>query len=66
MQIGARTDDPARDVSDTVRSAVLDRLSAAGLAEDTLKPLRDVMPAGRLDPGQAFGEAVPVGLRLAH
>ena len=64
VQIGARTNDPARDISDEARAHVLSAASAAGLPPETLVPLTDVIPPRPLDFAQAFGEALPEGLRL--
>jgi molecular chaperone DnaK (HSP70) len=63
-QIGARTDDPGRDIAAEVAEAAAERLRAAGfesLANSLETP-------GALNAGEAariFGEALPEGLRLA-
>ena len=64
VQIGARTNDPARDISDEARARVLSMAGAAGLPTEMVAPLTDVIPPRPLDFAQAFGEALPEGLRL--
>jgi hypothetical protein len=63
-QVAARTDDPARDVSDAARSAALARLTEAGAPDDLLRTIREHVPIDRLTGGRIFGEALPEGLRL--
>ena len=64
VQIGARTNDPARDISDEARGRLLSMASAAGLPPETVAPLTQVVAPRPLDFAQAFGEALPEGLRL--
>jgi hypothetical protein len=64
VQMAARTDDPARDVSDAARDAVLARLLEAGITEELLRPLREPVRIDRLTGGRLFGETLPEGLRL--
>jgi molecular chaperone DnaK (HSP70) len=63
-QIGARTDDPARDIASEVAEAAADRLRLSGY-EHLAGSLHTagVLDAG--DAGRIFGEALPEGLRLA-
>jgi hypothetical protein len=63
-QVAARTDDPARDISDAARSAALARLIEAGAPDDLLRTIREHVPIDRLTGGRIFGEALPEGLRL--
>lgn len=64
VQIGARTGDPSRDLPESVRDAAAGRLRSAGIADDVLIPLRDVVPVDRAGASRAFGEALPEGLRV--
>jgi molecular chaperone DnaK (HSP70) len=64
VQLGARTDDPARDIGDDTRARALAALQAAAIPAETGKALVSVVPADRVDLAQAFGEALPAGLRL--
>ncbi len=64
VQIGARTDDPARDIAQAVRSRVSATLADAGIGGDALKPLVEVVSGTGLDLTQAFGESLPEGLTL--
>jgi hypothetical protein len=63
-QIGARTDDPARDVGEPVRRAAIARLEAEGLPERLVAPLRAYVAPARADLSRAFGESLPEGLQL--
>ncbi len=63
-QIGARTGDPARDVSEETRTTAVDHLRAAGVPDETLAPLREVLPLDRIETSRAFGEALPAGLTV--
>ena len=61
-QIGARTGDPARDIHEPVRADAIARLLAAGVADNLLRPLREIVPQDSVDASRAFGEALPEGL----
>jgi hypothetical protein len=63
-QIAARTDDPARDLSDEARASVIDRLTAAGATEAVVRSVREVMPVSPASGALLFGETLPEGLRL--
>lgn len=64
LLIGARTDDPARDISASVADAAYDRLQAAGVDPELLRALREPVRQDRADAGRVFGESLPEGLRL--
>jgi hypothetical protein len=61
--IGARTGDPARDVSEAVADAAIAKLTAGGFG-DAAEPLRGVAEGSAVESGRLFGEALPEGLRL--
>ena len=63
-QIGARTEDRARDLSEEVRLQAIARLRTAGIRPEIVLPLAELVPRGRLDTVQIFGESLPQGLRL--
>ncbi|MDQ3938085.1 MAG: hypothetical protein M3253_05330, partial [Chloroflexota bacterium] len=63
IQIGARTEDPARDISREAAERAAERLDAAGFGE-LAGALRSVSTPGSTDAGRIFGEALPEGLRL--
>ena len=63
-QLGAKTDDPARDIDEARREAILQRLEQQGHTEQALRSLREFMPPARLDAAKVFGESLPDGLRL--
>jgi molecular chaperone DnaK (HSP70) len=64
VQIAARTGDSARDVTEDVRTRVLDVLAAAHISSEILRPLVEVVPPSPLDFAQALGESLPEGLKL--
>jgi molecular chaperone DnaK (HSP70) len=63
-QLGARTADPMRDISDDLRQAAIARLSEAGFAGELVESLREYVPPARTDSRRLFGESLPEGLRL--
>jgi hypothetical protein len=63
-QIGARTGDPARDISAETAHAAIKRLDQSGLDASAIEPLRRVLPPTRADAGRVFGESLPEGLRV--
>jgi hypothetical protein len=63
-QLGARTNDPARDISDELRDTLGKRLSAANMSKDLMESLREYVPPARADALRIFGESLPEGLRL--
>jgi hypothetical protein len=65
VQLGARTDDPVRDISDDMRQTILEALTTAGTSDRLLQRLRDYTPPARADAARLFGESLPEGLRLA-
>ena len=64
VQLGARTNDPDRDIDADVRWQAMVRLNEAGLAESLIESLREYIPPGRGDAVRIFGESLPEGLRL--
>ncbi|MEW4569873.1 Hsp70 family protein [Tautonia sp. JC769] len=64
-QISRVSRDRARDLDDTLRSQVLDRLSSLGADDETLAPVREFHELRSRAQGVALGDALPVGLRLA-
>jgi molecular chaperone DnaK (HSP70) len=63
-QLGARTEDPVRDISDDLRQKAITGLSEAGSAGDLVESLREYVPPARTDSLRIFGESLPEGLRL--
>jgi len=61
--IGARTGDPARDISDTAASSSAERLTTSGF-ENAAERLRVVAESSSLETGRLFGETLPEGLKL--
>jgi molecular chaperone DnaK (HSP70) len=62
-QIGARTDDAARDVAESIAAAAAARLVAAGW-EAAAERLTSVVATSNLEAGRVFGESLPEGLSL--
>ncbi len=65
VQLGRRTADRTRDVSEDVRKHAIDRLKAAGLTDrPILRRLAEFVMPDRSDVSRTFGEQVPKGLHL--
>jgi molecular chaperone DnaK (HSP70) len=64
VQLGARTNDPHRDVDADARWDAMVRLNEAGLTGALIESLREYVPPGRSDAVRIFGESLPEGLRL--
>ena len=62
--VGARTNDPERDVDDDVRHLAVARLGAAGIRGAAANRLRRYLPSDAADASRIFGESLPNGLRL--
>jgi hypothetical protein len=63
-QIARISGDRARDLPQSVRDAVIVKLQSLDADESHIAPLREFHEMGRSQQSQAFGEALPVGLRL--
>ncbi|RPJ66897.1 MAG: molecular chaperone DnaK [Acidobacteria bacterium] len=64
-QMGARADDPPRDIDEGTRTRAVTRLEEAGFAAET-QPLLEVVPLDDRQGFRRFGEALPAGLRLSN
>ncbi len=64
VQLGARTLDRERDITDDLRARLIKRLEAAQASEDLLHALREHAPPAQADALRIFGESLPEGLRL--
>jgi hypothetical protein len=64
VQIGARVDDPLRDLGEERRARALTRLRDANVDRDALRPLEEVVPMSPVDVNRVFGEPLPRGLSL--
>jgi molecular chaperone DnaK (HSP70) len=65
IQIGARTGDPARDISEAVAEAAVARVRETGVDAAAADALRVPRAPDREGASHAFGESLPEGLRLA-
>ena len=63
-EIAARTDDPARDVSDDAREATLMWLEGSGAPSDVIHMVREPIATHRATPARLYREPLPLGLRL--
>lgn len=63
-QLARRSGDRSRDVNEPLRARVLARLEAAGAAPHWLALVREVVAQDTEAEQQAFGDALPPGLRL--
>jgi molecular chaperone DnaK (HSP70) len=66
VQMARRTGDRARDVTDRVRAEVERRLAAVGAGDEALRAVREVVPVAETERAAFFGDALPLGLRLAE
>ncbi len=64
-QLARVSGDRARDLDESLRTRVLDRLAALGADETILRPVREYHELEAEQQAQALGDALPVGLRLA-
>jgi hypothetical protein len=62
--VGARTGDPARDITETAAERAADRLAGAG-EHEAARHLRVVAESSASEKGRLFGETLPEGLKLA-
>jgi hypothetical protein len=62
--LARRTDDRARDIDPALRARVVARLERAETPASWLRLVTEVVPLSVDDEAQAFGESLPVGLRL--
>jgi molecular chaperone DnaK (HSP70) len=64
LQLGARTNDPERDIGDDLRHLAIAKLAAVGMADALIAGLREYIPPSRADALRIFGDSLPEGLRL--
>ena len=64
VQLGSRTDDRLRDIDDGLRLKAIDRLTAAGVADELSRALHQYVPPAQADALRIFGESLPEGLRI--
>jgi molecular chaperone DnaK (HSP70) len=62
--IARRTDDPSRDIDEAIRDEAISRLTALGIAEETVQLLAKYVPPERADAVRTFGESLPPGLQV--
>ncbi len=63
-QLARLSGDPARDVSEALRTQLVDRLRASGASANLVELLLEVKVLKESERGQMFGDALPTGLRL--
>jgi hypothetical protein len=64
VHLARRTGDRSRDIDESLRERLLSRLQDAGVADHWLDLVREVRALDEAAEQQAFGEALPPGLRL--
>jgi hypothetical protein len=64
VQLGARTEDSARDINDALRGKAIRKLAEARVSDDLIESLRAYVPPAASDALRIFGESLPEGLRL--
>lgn len=65
VELSRVTGDRGRDVSERVRAQVLKLLTQADAKPEWIRAVREYVPIAEADRAAFFGEALPVGLRLA-
>jgi molecular chaperone DnaK (HSP70) len=63
-QLARVSGDRARDLDDSLRNRVIERLTTLGADEATLRPVREFTELEAAQQGQALGDSLPIGLRL--
>jgi hypothetical protein len=63
-EIAARTDDPARDISDEGRARMVEWFERSGAPGVAVRLVRDGVTADAARPVLYYGEPLPQGLRL--
>ena len=64
VALARMTGDRARDVSDSVRRDIERRLERLGARPEWITAVREVVPLAEQERAAAYGEGLPVGLRL--
>jgi hypothetical protein len=64
VELTRRTGDRARDVRDSIRREVEQKLRRIGGREEWIARVREVVPVAEQDRAAFYGEGLPVGLRL--
>jgi hypothetical protein len=65
VQLGRRTGDRSRDIDEDLRQHAIERLKAAGIADETeLRRLAEFIAPDHSDVVRTFGESLPKGLHL--
>lgn len=65
VQMGARTDDPTRDIDESLRLRMIAKLEGLG-KEHLVERLSVYTPTEKQDAARIFGESLPAGLRLIY
>jgi hypothetical protein len=64
VQLGARCEDPQRDINESLRARAIKKLSQSGTSERLIEGLRVYVPPAPSDALRIFGESLPEGLRI--
>jgi hypothetical protein len=64
--LGRKTGDRARDLSEAMRSRLLERLQASKAPASWEEMVREVVELSEADEKRLLGDSVPVGLKLLH
>lgn len=63
-QLGARTDDPLRDISDELRERIIQTIQPIERTGPLIEALKQYLPPESAQKVQMFGESLPIGLRM--
>lgn len=63
-QLGAKTSDHTRDISDSLRKRIIAKIQEIGKQLYLIENLENYLPAEERDATRIFGESLPLGLKL--
>ncbi len=65
VNIARLTGDRVRDLSEDIRSRIMERLKDLGAPEEAQRPLQEVISLKEAERAELFGESLPLGLKLS-
>jgi hypothetical protein len=63
-QMARKTGDRARDIDDAMRTRVLAWLESRQIADEVVRPIREIVVRASQDQNAMFGESLPQGILL--
>lgn len=65
-QMAAKTNDPARDLSDNIRKRIINKIQEIGKQLHLIETLESYLPPEQRDAARIFGDSLPLGLKLVQ